>query len=106
MNWQVGLSRRVVTPHTAVWLAGYGSKRAPEGKIHDLWLKVLALKDSAGRRVVLVTTDHMGMSKTIYESLYAQMQQRFGLARSEFMITSRITTAARYSKTTSWTTTP
>jgi neutral ceramidase len=87
MKWQVGLARRVITPQTAVWLAGYGSRRAPEGKIHDLWLKVLALQDPAGHRAVLVTTDHMGMSKTVYESLYARVHDRFSLDRSQFMIT-------------------
>ncbi len=87
MNWQVGIGRRVITPQTAVWLAGYGSKRAPDGKIHDLWVKVLALKDPDGRRVVLATTDHMGMSKTIYEALYAGAHRRFGLERAEFMLT-------------------
>ena len=86
-DWQVGLARRVITPQTGVWLAGYGCKRAPDGKLHELWAKVLALRDPAGRRVVLVTTDHMGMSKSIYEALYASVGQRYGLARAEFMLT-------------------
>jgi neutral ceramidase len=87
MNWQVGLARRVITPQTNVWLAGYGGKRAPDGKIHDLWAKVLALKDPSGKRVVMVTTDHMGMSRSIYDPLYAAVHERYGLERAEFMIT-------------------
>lgn len=87
MNWQVGIGRRVITPQTPVWLAGYGTKRIPDGKIHDLWVKVLALKAPDGTRVVLATTDHMGMSKTIYEGLYARLQKRFGLERAGFMLT-------------------
>ena len=87
MNWQVGIGRRVITPETEVWLAGYGTKRAPDGKIHDLWVKVLAVRASDGKRVVMATTDHMGMSKTIYESLYAKLDRRFSLERSEFMLT-------------------
>ncbi|MBS1749408.1 MAG: neutral/alkaline non-lysosomal ceramidase N-terminal domain-containing protein [Bacteroidetes bacterium] len=87
MSWQVGIGRRVITPKTAVWLAGWGKKRIPEGKIHDIWVKVLALKAANGKQVVMATTDHMGMSKTIYERLYTKINQRFGLNRSEFMIT-------------------
>ena len=87
MDWHVGIGRRVITPETAVWLAGYGSKRAPEGKIHDLWVKVLALRAPDGTRVVMATTDHMGMSKTIYESVCAKVHRRFSLARAEFMLT-------------------
>jgi len=85
--WRVGLARRIITPQTQVWLAGYGCKRVPEGKIHDLWVKVLALVDAKGKRAVLVTTDHMGMSRTVYESLCQKVQKRFALDRSEFMLT-------------------
>lgn len=87
MNWQIGISRRVITPQTPVWLAGYPSKRIPDGKIHDLWVKVLAFKAPDGTCAVLATTDHMGMSKIIYEGLYARLQQRFGLERAGFMFT-------------------
>jgi len=87
MNWQIGLGRRVITPQTPVWLAGYGTKRAPEGKLHDLWVKVLALKAPDGKRAVLGTTDHMGMSKTVYDSLYRKLRERFGLDRAGFMLT-------------------
>ena len=44
-TWQVGLAREPITPETSVWLAGYGSKRAPDGKIHELWMKAIALSD-------------------------------------------------------------
>ncbi|MEO6000725.1 MAG: neutral/alkaline non-lysosomal ceramidase N-terminal domain-containing protein [Chitinophagaceae bacterium] len=87
MNWQVGIGRRIITPQTEVWMAGWGRKRIPEGKIHDIWVKVLALKSSGGKRVVMATTDNMGMSKTIYERLYSKVRQRFKLDRSEFMLT-------------------
>jgi len=87
MNWQVGLARRVITPQTPVWLAGYGTRRAPEGKRHDLWVKVLALQDPSGKRVVMATTDHMGMSRTIYDSLTAKIKARCGLDPADFMVT-------------------
>jgi hypothetical protein len=87
MNWQIGLARRIITPHTDVWLAGYGTKRPAESKIHDLWAKVIALRAPDGKTAVMVTTDHMGMSRTIYDRLFAQVHERFGLAASEFMIT-------------------
>jgi len=85
--WKAGIARAVITPTTDVWLAGYGSKRAPDGKLHELWAKVLALEDGAGTRAVLVTTDHMGIPKGIYESLCRKAQERFGLERSRVMFT-------------------
>lgn len=86
-EWMVGISRRVITPTTGVWLAGYGTKRPVEAKLHDIWVKVLALKSGNGKRAVMVTSDNQGMSRTIYESLYQKIHERFRLDRSEFMLT-------------------
>lgn len=86
-EWLVGIARCVITPATDVWLAGYGIKRPVEGKLHDVWVKVLALKSKNGKRVVMVTTDIEGISRTIYESLYKKVHERFTLDRSEFMLT-------------------
>ena len=55
------MARVVVTPETKVWLAGYGTKRVPDGKLHDLWAKALALEDGQGRRAVLITSDFQGV---------------------------------------------
>lgn len=86
-GWQIGIGKSVITPTNGVWLAGYGRKRVAYGKIHDIWVKVIALKDAVGKRVVMVTTDHMGMSKTVYERLFQAANRAFGLERSEFMLT-------------------
>lgn len=86
-NWQAGIGRRVITPQKPVWLAGFGFKREPEGKIHDIWAKALAIKDSKGKKTVLVTSDNQGMSRTIYDNIYEQVNTLYGLQRSEFMLT-------------------
>ena len=45
--WKAGVARAVITPSQPVWMAGYGGKeRPPEGKVMDLWIKVLALEDA------------------------------------------------------------
>src|SRR5262245_29871127 len=62
-TWKAGVARAVITPRTGVWLAGYGTKRPPDGKLHDLWMKALALEDPKGQRVVLVTSDFQGVPK-------------------------------------------
>ena len=43
-SWKAGVAKAVITPEKSVWLAGYGSKRAPDGKLHDIWMKSLALE--------------------------------------------------------------
>ena len=61
LGWRAGVSREIITPETAVWLAGYGSRRAPEGKLHDLWMKAIALEAPDGTRVLLITSDFQGV---------------------------------------------
>jgi len=77
----------VITPQISVWLAGYNAQRVAYGKLHDLYVKVLALKDSDGNVAVMATTDNQGMSKTISERLYKKVKERFGILRSDFMLT-------------------
>ncbi len=85
--WKAGLAKAVITPDTPVWLAGYGSKRAPDGKLHDLWMKALAIEDHTGRRVVLVTSDFQGIPKVFSDPVFVQLKQRFGLDRAQVMLT-------------------
>ncbi len=86
VHWKAGTARAVITPTTPVWLAGYAGKRVPDGKLHDLWVKVLALEDPAGRRAVLATSDQMGIPKGIFESLCKKAEERFRLDRSQLLL--------------------
>lgn len=86
-EWKVGIAKSVITPKTSVWLAGYGSKRAPDGKIHDLWMKALAFEDAAGKRAVLVTSDFQGVPKQFSDPVFVELKKRFGLERTQVMIT-------------------
>ncbi len=86
-EWQAGVAKAVITPETGVWLAGYGSKRAPEGKLHELWAKALALQDGAGNRVVLITSDFQGVPKGVSDAVFARLRRRHGLQRAQVMLT-------------------
>ncbi len=86
-GWKAGVAKAVITPEKAVWLAGYGSKRAPDGKLHDLWMKALALQDTQGNRVVLVTSDFQGVPKSMSDRAFAQLKTKYGLDREQVMIT-------------------
>src|SRR3989442_3945483 len=57
-----GVARRVITPTKALWMAGYAARDKPaEGKLQDLYVKALALQDSAGTKLVLMTSDLVGL---------------------------------------------
>ena len=86
-EWKAGIARTVITPEKSVWLAGYGSRRAPDGKLHDLWMKALALEDTNGRRVVLITSDFQGVPKGMSDLAFEQVRQKWGLERHQIMLT-------------------
>jgi hypothetical protein len=86
-TWKAGVAKAVVTPEKKVWLAGYGFKRPPDGKIHDLWMKALALEDHKGRRVVLVTSDFQGVPREMSDRVFARLKKELKLERHQVMIT-------------------
>jgi hypothetical protein len=86
-TWKAGVARAVITPETGVWLAGYGTKRPPEGKLHDLWMKALALEDPMGQRVVLVTSDFQGVPKEMSDRVFEQLRKKYKLQRKQVMFT-------------------
>ncbi len=86
-GWKAGVAKTVITPEKSVWLAGYGSKRPPDGKLHELWMKALALEDAEGRRVVLITSDFQGVPKMMSDRVFDQLQKQFKLERSQVMFT-------------------
>lgn len=86
-QWKAGVARASITPDQAVWLAGYGSKRVPDGKLHELWMKALALEDAAGQRSVLITSDFQGVPKSMSDVVLVELHTRFGLERKQVLFT-------------------
>lgn len=86
-GWKAGVARQVITPKRDVWLAGYGTQRVPAGKLHDLWMKALALEDPHGHRVVLVTSDFQGVPRSMSDVVFQRVRKEFGLERKDVMVT-------------------
>jgi hypothetical protein len=86
-GWKAGVARGVITPDQPLWMAGYANRDHPsEGKLVDLWAKALALKDSAGKQVVLVTADLVGIPKKLSDHIRDELKRRFNLSRSQIAI--------------------
>lgn len=86
--WKAGVAVRTVTPTEPMWLAGYASRDRPaEGKEQDLFVKALALEDPTGHRVVLVTSDLIGIPRTLADDVAAAVKKRTGLARDQLLLT-------------------
>jgi hypothetical protein len=86
-TWKAGVAKAIITPEKAVWLAGYGTKRVPDGKLHDIWMKALALEDAKGQRAVLVTSDFQGVPKAMSDRVFTRLRTQLKLERQQVMIT-------------------
>ena len=88
-TWKAGLAKAVITPTEALWMAGYGGRDRPaEGTLHDLWIKVLVLEAADGHRVVVLTSDLLGIPQSIYEHTLQELKGKFDLDPADIMLTS------------------
>jgi len=86
---QVGVGKIKITPERPIFLSGYAARKKPsEGVKLDIWAKALAFSDKKNGRVVIVTTDLIGMSRSISERVGAEVEKKYRLRRAQLMINS------------------
>src|SRR5438094_1751143 len=87
-DWKAGVAVRVITPAEPMWMSGYAARTKPaEGKLQDLYVKALALEDPKGGRLVLVTSDLVGIPRSLSEGVAREVRRRTGLPRERLMLT-------------------
>ena len=87
--FKVGLAKVAITPEKNIWMAGYAARNKPaEGKIHDLYAKALVIIDGNRNRLVLVTTDLLGLPRDFTEVVSREARKKFNLKREEIFFNS------------------
>lgn len=87
--WQAGVSRANITPTNALWMGGYAKRTRPaEGTETELWLKVLALEDTAGHRAIILTSDLLAIRPPLYHACLLRFQRQFGLKPAQILLTA------------------
>lgn len=88
-TWQAGIARINITPKKPLMMAGYSSRTHPaEGKLSDLWVKVLILKDGSGNKAVIVTSDLLGFPKKVSDRIRKQLETTLGLSKAQIILNS------------------
>lgn len=88
-DWKVGSSRENITPDEYMWMSGYGGRDRPaEGKLTELWAKAMAVEDSEGGRLVLVTLDLVGIDRATGLKIASEVSRRYGLPRESLAIST------------------
>src|SRR6202521_1908391 len=88
-DYKAGIGRIIITPEKPIYMSGYGGRDHPsEGVIHDLWAKALVIEDPKGARVVIVSTDLIGLPRSISDIVAARVQKQYGIDRSHLVLNS------------------
>lgn len=81
-KWQVGVATVKITPEKPMWMAGYAGRKGPsEGVVGDLFAKAMAIQDDQGQRIVIVTTDLIGIPRDLRNQLEAEVKEKYQLPR-------------------------
>jgi len=93
-DYKAGIGRIIITPKKPIYMSGYAGRDHPsEGALHDLWAKALALEDRHGTRVVIVSTDLIGLPRSISDIVAARVQKEYGIDRAHLVLNSSHTHA-------------
>ena len=87
--WKAGVARTVITPKETLWMAGYAVRDHPAvGTLNALMAQALVLEDQNGQRVVMISTDLVGVPQKISEHIKARLQEKFNLTKAQVLLNS------------------
>ncbi len=87
LPWQAGVASRNITPEGPLWMAGYANRTTPSRSVdQQIHAKALALDDTRGGRVVIVTLDLIAVPAGLRAHLEREVAQRFGLKPHELLV--------------------
>ena len=88
-EFKAGIASRVITPPLPFWLTGFASRTKPATEVlHDLWAKALVIEENRNSRIVIVTTDLLGLSHEVSEEIAGRVIRKYGLNRSQLLLSS------------------
>lgn len=94
-EWKAGVAKVAITPTNSIWLTGFaGRTNVSQGKLHELYVKALALEDNKGGKAVLITSDLLGFPATVAESIAGSLEKQHGLSRDRVLFNSSHTHGA------------
>lgn len=86
-GWRAGAATVKITPREPIWMAGYALRDRPsEGVLQDIYAKALALQDGEGHISVLVTSDLVGISRSMADVVARQAEARYGIPRDRLIL--------------------
>jgi neutral ceramidase len=88
-DFRAGLATTKITPPLPFWLSGYAARTNPATSVRtDLHAKALALSDDQGGRVVIVTTDLIGLPAEVSDEVARRAIKTHSLHRGQILFNS------------------
>ena len=88
-GWRVGVAKVMITPEFPIWMAGYSARNRPsEGTLHDLWAKALIVEDAGGKKAVFISTDLLGIPKSMSDRIRNRLHEGHNLSKAEIVLNS------------------
>ncbi len=86
---KVGIASKVITPQLPFWMTGYASRIRPAAEVlHDIWAKAMVIEEDRDSRIVIVTTDLLGLSHEVSEDIANRVIKKYGIKRSQLLLSS------------------
>jgi neutral ceramidase len=93
-DYKAGVARMDITPAQPIRMAGYAAReKLSDGVAMRLSAKALAIEDRKGASLVIVTTDLIGLPRSVSDVVGARVEKEYGLARSRLVLNSSHTHA-------------
>jgi len=88
-GYEAGVAAIVITPKEPIYLSGYASRTHPsDGVALDLKAKALVIREKSGQQTVFVTTDLIGLPRSIADPVAARIQKSYGIGRAHILLNS------------------
>ena len=88
-EWRAGAARVDITPEEPIWMSGYASRNKPsEGVLQRLHARALVLEDRRGEKIVIVSTDLIGLPRSLTDVAGARLHKEHGIARERILFNS------------------
>jgi hypothetical protein len=84
---KAGIGRSDITPAAPIWLSGYAARTKPsEGSIHKLWAKAVVIESGRGQRIVIVSTDVIGIPRAVADDVASRVEKQYGVKRPQLLL--------------------
>lgn len=88
-GWRAGVATVNITPASSLWMGGFAARTQPsQGTALPLHAKALAIEDSRGQRLVVVTLDLLGVTGGMSARIGAAVTARHKLPRERLLLAS------------------